>query len=222
MPRGVPKLGKAFDAALSHEPYTPKTTTLDSATEELLNAPAPTLLGEIPLTSQTVSPPETSPSTWVSPSGETVEFTPPPPPWETDPKYFKHNSDARRFLKCPDEVELRWLNPRVIDQEGFRDWQAVPAAGDKKFRLLNRQLARPDNTIRKGGPTGDILCWMWRSWLESKRRIYHERVKLQTQSAVDRHQEVRDKMRRGAFGPHVRDGGGMHPTHTIGDIRDRD
>jgi hypothetical protein len=209
MPRGVPKIGSGGD-------YTPKNPKLSSATEELLHTPEPELLGTIPVKNLDPTP---RPTTWEHEDGTTVTFEEPPPPWEIDPKHVRQSNDARRFVKAPENVEFRWINPKLLDQVGWRDWQPVPARGDTKFKLLNKQLARPDNTVRRGGPDGDILAWMWRSWVISRRKLKRAEVDRRTSSAVERHAEVRERIRRGDFGPYIKDGGGSHPTHTVGDGR---
>lgn len=153
-------------------------------------------------------------SAWTSPTGQTVELVEPPPPWELRPDGQRDELDARRYVRAPDNIVFRWVNPRVVDRVGLREWQVVPAAGDPKFTVLERQMIRPDNTIRRGGSDGDMLCWMWRSWVERRREIMRLTVQRQQQSAVERHHEVRERLAAGAFGPYIKDGGGAHPSHT--------
>lgn len=140
----------------------------------------------------------------------------PPPPWEVDPRYFRHNTDARRFVKCPDNIELRWLNPKVVSWSGMRDWQKVDAKGDARFKLLNKAMAAPDNTIRKGGHDGPFLAWMYKSWVESRNKLKAAKVARHTQSAVDRQEELKHQLARGSFNQVTLDSA-QHPTHTIGE-----
>ena len=140
----------------------------------------------------------------------------PPPPWETDPRYFRHNTDARRFVKVPDNIELRWLNPKRVNVAGMRDWQSVPAQGDTRFKLMNKAMRAPDNTVRRGGHEGDFLAWMYKSWVESRNQIKQKQVARATQSAVDRQETLKEEIRRGSFNQ-VELESATHPTHTIGE-----
>ena len=141
----------------------------------------------------------------------------PPPPWEVDPKYLKHNTDARRFVDCPENIELRWLNPKQIDVSGWRDWQKVDPQ-DSRFKLKNKSLKRTDNTIRRGGETGDILAWMYKSWVESRKQVKAEIVRKRTQSAVDRQRQLTEEIRRGHYYKVTMDSA-KHPSHTMGEGR---
>jgi hypothetical protein len=176
----------------------PLSLNLPPAAEELLDpVPVPEVLGTMPL------PPPTP-----------VQSEEPPPPWETDPVYLRHNGDARRFVRVPDNVELRWLSPRLVSVSGLRDWQAVPAKGDSRFKLLNKSMAAPDNTIRRGGHDGMFLAWMYRSWVESRKKLKAAQVARHTQSAVARQDALRQQFRRGSFSGITVDSA-QHPTHTI-------
>lgn len=164
--------------------------------EELVNAPSAREIGTINL-----------PST----SEEDL------PPWERDPRWAKDNTDARRFVDTPEEWELRWINPRMLDQHGWRDWQPVMAS-DKRVTVKVRQMVSPEGNIRRGFG-GDILAFMPKAWVESKRRIKAERVARLTRSAPERMEQFREEANRGRFGPYVRADEGHHPTHTMGDGR---
>lgn len=180
-----------------------------SIREELAHAPEAKELGEINLDNLTRT---TKPAI----SGPVV-VEEGPPPWEADPKWGHDNTDARRFVDVPETWELRWVNPRLLDQFGWRDWQPV-LASDKRVRLKVRQLADVSNNIRRG-PGGDILAFMPKSWYEKKKVLKAERVARLTQSATARMETFKDEVRRGHYGPHVKGGEGTHPTHTIGDGR---
>jgi hypothetical protein len=188
---GVPRIGQGL--------------TLPSSAEELLDAPQAKVLGDIDL----------NPSSPASPSFDADG----PPPWELDRGYFKHNTDARRFVTVPDSWELRWLNPRAISHNGLRDWQPVLAT-DKRVTIKNRAMIHtPEHYIRKGGQDGDILCYMPRSWVMSRMRLKAERAAKMAQSAVDRQQQAVEEIKRGNFGPNIAVDSYRHPTHTIGDAR---
>ena len=190
-----PRIGQSFVKS-------PASTGLDSATEELLHTPQAEVVG-------TVDPEK------VARMLQAV----PPPPWETDPTYAKHESDARRFVEAPDNVTLRWLNPKLVSQTGLRDWQAVPAKGDTRFKLRLRSLAAPDNTVRRGDDNGDFLAWMWTAWVESRTKVKLATAAKKTQGAVDRSSAFTEAARSGKFGPYVTSEAGRHPTHTIADGR---
>lgn len=168
-----------------------------SAAEELLHAPQPESLGT------------------VSPEALNAITQDPPPPWETDARYKLHDTNARKVVSVPDNWELRWLNPRMIQQFGMRDWQAVAGKGDSRVTVHNPSVIAPDNTIRKGGHEGDVLCWMYKSWVESRNRLKADTIAKRTASARDRQQEVTARF----SGRYVTIDGAKHPTHTIGDGR---
>jgi hypothetical protein len=168
--------------------------TTSSAAKDLTEAPAPKLLG-------TVDPKS------FEDDGQ--------PPWESDPKWTKDNTNARRYVDVPDEWELRWLNPRQIDHSGFRDWRAVPA-GHERIIVKNRSMIAADNTIRKGGHDGMLLAYMPKSWVASRLRLKEEHVERRTQSAVDRQKHLQEQVNRGGFGPNMRVESIKHPTHTSG------
>lgn len=170
-----------------------------SNAEELTTAPEAKVLGSINL-SPTVPPFDDR------------------PPWEVDEHFGKHNSDARRFVDVPADWELRWLNPRLIDQIGTRYWQAV-SASDPRVTVKVAMLRSPENYIRRGGPGGDILFYMPKSWVESRARWKAERNAKTTQSAVDRAAATAEAINRGEFGSKVSQATVTHPTHTIADGR---
>jgi len=170
-----------------------------SSAEELLETPQPKVLGDI--------------DTNVLLAKEDL-----PPPWEADPKYLKHNTDARRFVDVPDKWELRWLNPRLIEANGLRDWEPVKST-DPKVKVKNRALITPEYYIRRGGQGGDLLCWMPRSWVISRNRLKLERAAKMAASAVARQEQTVEEIQRGHFGPHTHVDSYRHPTHTVGDGR---
>lgn len=185
---------------MGHVPNIGRGRSLPSAAEELTQSPQPELLGSI------------------SPEALKKITEEPPPPWETDPRYQLHDTNARRFVQVPDNWELRWLSPRMIRQFGKRDWLAV-SASDPRVKVHNDSMIAVDNTLRKGGDDGDLLCWMYKSWVESRGRMKAETVRKRTASARDRQQEVREQINRGSFGRYVSVEKAVHPTHTIGDGR---
>lgn len=181
----------------------PASTGLSSATEELLNAPQAEVLGTI------------SKERLAQVIAETV----PPPPWEVDPSYDRHDSDARKFVEVPENVTLRWLNPKQVSQSGLRDWQAVPARGDTRFKLKLKTMAAPDNTIRRGDANGDFLAWMWTAWVESRTKLKRARVDRQSQTAVNQQRRTQEAYNSGKFGRYVSGADAIHPTHTMADGR---
>lgn len=175
--------------------------------------PRPEVLGTIPSDSKLTQPHlEPTTSTWTREDGTVIELTEPAPPWETHDDKFSP-SDARRFVECPPNWRLHWVNPRLLDSEGWRDWQPV-SASDQRVTVRVPSMVTPENYIRRGGPTGDILCWMWTSWYESLRLKMHEKTKAQTQSAVEKQRQVTEELKRGTYGPYITASDAKHPSHT--------
>lgn len=194
MPRGVPSLGQN----VSNNP------NLSSRAEELLSTPGAKDLGTLDLNRV----------------ASTVFGEEGPPPWEVNPKLAHlSRSDARRYVEFPEkEWEVRWLNPRLVDQVGLRDWKAIPA-DHERVRLIVPSLRAPDNTIRRGGHTGDFLAYMPKSWVESRRRLKAQENERRTASAIDRQQATKEAINRGEYGPYVHVDSATHPTHTNADPR---
>lgn len=190
MPRGVPRLGQ-------------------SVVDDLSNAPQAEVLGE-----WKAKGPELP--VWDDPELKAqIALEEGPPPWE---KFGEDSSNARQFLSCPTEWVLYWINPKMLDQSGWRGWQPVRVK-DPRVKLKIPSMASPEGQIRRGGPTGDILGYMPRHWYEERRREYAELNRRQTQASVDRMNQLREEISRGTIG------GGMitlesakHPTHTMANI----
>lgn len=183
----------------------------DRAKELAHGMPQPQVLGTIDPT--TLTSPQQKPSEWTSEDGTQFSLTEPPPPWEVGHAHYTM-SDARQFVDVPDNWKLRWINPRLLDSEGWRDWQAL-SASDPRITVKVRTMVTPENYIRRGGPQGDILCWMWQGWYESKKKQNQKAVYELTASAVDRQQTLKDEFARGTFGPNVKLEDAKHPTHTM-------
>lgn len=169
-----------------------------SNADELTSAPTAEVLGSLPLSSM-------------------PEFDD-RPPWEVDQSFGKHDSDARKYVDVPAEWELRWLNPRLIDQIGLRYWQVLSAA-DPRVTLKVPTLRSPENYIRRGGPGSDILGYMPKAWVESRMRWKAARNAKVTQSAVEKSQATVEAINRGEYGSKVGGATLTHPTHTIADGR---
>lgn len=200
MPRGTPRIGNA--------------PTPDSS-KELADTPTSELLGT--LTNTDINKPFTKSSMWTSGDGSNIDMSEDLPPWEKNPAGVRDNTDARRFIKCPDNWVLRWVNPRIVDHLGWRDWQPVMAS-DTRVTVLVRELVSPEGNIRRGRG-GDLLAWMYKSWVDSRSRLKAEKVQRLTASATERVERVRDEMRRGGFGRYIHVDSAKHPTHTMGEGR---
>ncbi len=183
--------------------------------EELLG-PQPQVLGTIK-ESITASQPTQASAAWTHGDGTTIELVEPPPPWELEDK-GQTDSDARRFVDVPQEWALRWINPRLLDSLGWRYWQPVMAS-DPRVTLKVPSMRDVSNNIRRGGQTGDVLGWMYKSWVDSNWRRRQERTAQMTQSAVDRQESLREEFKRGTFGPFVSMAEARHPTHTMAEGR---
>ena len=201
MPRGFPTLG-----------YPSRREYLD----ETMPSPAPEVLGVVKDTITDPEPSHTSAS-WQSESGEQVEVTAPPPPWELEDKEHQE-SDARRFIEVPKDWTVRWINPKLLDQFGWRYWQPVMAS-DPRVKVKVKSMVSVENNIRRGGQTGDILGWMYTRWVESRRKKDREETARLTQSAVDRQDTLREEFRRGTYGPYVSLAEAKHPSHTMAEGR---
>lgn len=152
--------------------------------------------------------------------GGSVQLSEPPPPWEVDEKCHLPLSDARRFVSVPENWELRWINPKLLDQLGWRYWQPVMKS-DPRVSVHVETMVSPEGNIRRGGATGDILAWMYKSWVESRRAEQQQATRELTQSAIDRQEELKESFLRDPryrkYGMRVTDA--KHPTHTMGDGR---
>ena len=181
--------------------------------KELAQLPTPDVLGTVaPDASILNTTPQPIGAAWHSESGP-IDLTEPPPPWEVSGGDLEM-SDAHKFVRVPDNWTLRWINPRLLDQFGWRHWQPVTKS-DPRVTVLVDTMVAPDNIIRRGGATGDILAWMYTSWVTSARRKLQEKTEAQSASAVNKQHELREQFRRGTFGPHVRLEEARHPTHTM-------
>lgn len=181
--------------------YQPKDPKLSSAAEELLYTPQPKPLGTVKL------------------SNLQKAMQDDPPPWEqADVKRFRP-SDVRRFVDIPDDWEVRWLSPRLVDQYGLRYWRAVPA-DHEGITLKVPSMHAPDNTIRKANHTnGPFLAYMPKHWVASRQRLKEEEVVKRTAAAMRRVGDTIEQVNRGAYGPFVHVDRFRHPTHTTGDGR---
>ncbi len=192
MPKGVPRFGQ-------HIP-----------------AEKPEVLGHIPLDSPVLdTTPQGPESVWQSDSGS-VSFSEEPPPWELAGNGEDTLSDARRFVDAPADVVLRWINPRVLDSEGWRDWRPL-LASDKRFKVRVATMVSPDGNIRRGGATGDILAFMPRHWVESRRAILEKKTRAQTDAAVDKQAQLKEEFRK--ISPFLHVDSAKHPSHTNADGR---
>lgn len=167
-----------------------------------------TVAGDAPLLQDT---PQGTGAQWSGPSG-TIDLSEGPPPWELEDQEYTP-SDALRFVEVPSNWTLRWINPKLLDSLGWRNWQPV-TTGHPQVKVKVKEMCAPDGNIRRGGATGDILAWMYTSWCDSRRRQLYEATRQQTQTAVDRSQSLEDEFKRGKYGPYLHLDHVTHPTHT--------
>ncbi len=193
MPRGVPKLGSRIEPAPQSE-----------------------VLGVIPSDATVLDPTPHGPeAAWTTASGGGVSLSEEPPPWELaggDDEL----SDARRYVDAPTDVTLRWINPKLLDSQGWRYWRPVLKA-DPRFTIKVDQMVSPDGNIRRGGVTGDILAFMPTHWVESRRKILEQKTRDQSQSAIDRQAALDEKLKQ--MSPYLRVEGVTHPRFTNADLR---
>lgn len=191
MPRGVPKIG--------------------SSASELAEAPKAEVVG-------TIAPPTPKISAWTEPDGTQVQLEEGPPPWEVVGEWAWNRTDARQFVNVPDEWELRWLNPQILNKYGARGWMPVHPS-DSRVEVKNRAMVSPENYIRKGGRDGDILHYMPKHWYASKRRIQAERTERLTRSSRERIERTKEEFRRNSVGRYVSIDSATIPTDTTADGR---
>lgn len=180
----------------------PQNPKLSSAAEELLFNPETKVIGEIDAQK-------------IANATNIEEFDPTkePPPWEVGGRWKLAHSDVRRFISdYPDEWELRWLNPKLIDQSGMRYWRAVPA-DHPRVKLLIGSMRAADNTIRKGDHNGVFLAYMPKNWVESRKKLKEQNTYRKTQSAMERAEATRDSINRGDYGNHIRVESLKHPNY---------
>jgi hypothetical protein len=176
------------------------------------------VLGTVATDSEFTNPaPQTTETSWEGDAGA-ISMSEPPPPWEVDSRYELTLSDAKRFVTVPSNWTLRWINPRLLDQFGWRDWRPVMVS-DPSVKARVDTMVSPEGNIRRGGNTGDILAWMYTSWVESRRRQMQREVEALTDSSVNRQNELREDFARGKYGPNIRLEGAKHPTHTMAEGR---
>ena len=194
MPPSGPRIGRRFIEGLFDPETNPKAEVIGTVNPQI-----------------TETGPQGASASWTGPSGS-IDLDEGPPPWELEDAGFTA-SDARRYVEVPENWELRWINPKLLESSGWRYWQSVQAS-DPRVKVKVGQMAAPDGTIRRGGTTGDILGWMYRSWVESGRRKLAEETARLTASAVNRQQVLREEFSQGKYGPYVRLEEARHPTHT--------
>ena len=179
------------------------------------------ILGVIPDSKLISDPtPQGSETEWQTDAG-TMSVVEPPPPWELPSNSELLDSDARRFIDFPENWTVRWINPRLLDQFGWRDWQPVMAS-DPRIKVHVDTMVSPEGNIRRGGAGGDFLAWMYTSWVESRRRKFSEETARLTQSAVDRQERLKEDFKRGKYGPNIDLTAAQHPKYTNVATRERD
>ena len=179
---------------------------------------APEVLGTVPLDQPTMTPTPQGPSTaWQTTAGESVALDEGPPPWELEDGSYTL-SDGRRYVDVPKEWTIRWINPRLLESEGWRDWRHV-SPSDSRVKVKVEQMKAPDGTIRRGGTTGDILAYMPTHWVLARRKQFAEQTARQSQSAVNRQQSLRDEFKRSGIDRFVSIDSMAHPTHTMAEGR---
>lgn len=150
-------------------------------------------------------------TSWVDPdTNARIELESGPPPWEV--QGTARAKGAREFIDCPEDWVLYWINPRLLEAEGWRGWTPV-SPSDSRVKVIVKSMISPENQIRRGHQ-GDILAYMPKHWYESLKRKTWERTYDQTRASVDRLDQVKDEFRHGKY-PGVTLESATHPTHTI-------
>lgn len=195
-PRGTPKIGSHSAEVESEVESQPQAEILGTINPSITD-PAPLRPGAM----------------WATDEGVLIDYQEAPPPWEIHGE--ADDSDARKFVTVPDDWVLRWINPRLLDREGWRGWMAVKQS-DSRVTPLVRTMVSVDGYIRRGGSTGDFLAWMPLHWVESRRKGLREKTDKLTASAVDRQAQLREEFaKRGLSVDSV-----THPRYTGADGRE--
>jgi len=139
-----------------------------------------------------------------------VEMESGPPPWELEG--VANPSDARNFVDCPANWVLYWINPKLLEADGWRGYMPV-SPSDSRVKLKVPSMRSPDNLIRRGHQ-GDILGYMPKEWYESRKRLTQKRTQEQTQASLDRMQQLRDEFKGGRY-PNISLEDARHPSHTM-------
>lgn len=160
--------------------------------------------------------PQGAETQWENESGA-VSMAEPPPPWELADQTGLPESDARRFVEAPANVTLRWINPKLLDQFGWRDWQPVMAS-DPRFSVKVSSMVSPEGNIRRGGFTGDILAWMYTSWVVSRRKQIQKETDRLTQTAANAQVEAEEEIKR-KYGSKIKVDSFRTPAFTMGEGR---
>lgn len=141
-----------------------------------------------------------------------IEMESGPPPWELEGT--ANPSDARNFVDVPSDWVLYWINPKLLEADGWRGYMPV-SPSDSRVTLKVASMRSPDNLVRRGHQ-GDILGYMPREWYESRKRQTQQRTQDQTQASVDRVAQLKDEFRGGKY-PGFTLEKAVHPTHTMAD-----
>jgi len=202
---------------MSGAPRFGRADQLNAMAERQGEGPRPEVLGHIPADSPLLSEQPSKPSaSWSGPSGQ-IDMEEGPPPWELE-DFTYSNSDARRYIDCPTNWTLFWINPRLLESAGWRYWQPV-TAGHPQVTVKIKQMHAPDGNIRREGEKGDILCWMYTSWYKSLQARTKQATDRQTQTALDRVSSLKEDFNHGKYGPYVHLDSANHPTHTAASIK---
>jgi hypothetical protein len=171
----------------------------------------PEVLGIIPQDNKIFDPTPQGPETlYTAEDGTKVDLREEAPPWELEDAEYA-GSDAHRYVDVPQTWTLRWINPRLLESQGWRYWRPV-LKSDPRVKVKVEQMVGPDGNVRRGGSIGDILAWMPTNWVISRRKILDEATKSQAQSAVDKQDELREQYRRES--PYIRIEDAKHPRYT--------
>lgn len=146
--------------------------------------------------------------TWVSPSGETIHLSEAPPWAQYVIGKGRDATDARQFVKVPDNWRLRWRSPKSLDTVGQLGWMPVTASTPGVTPLV-RSMVAPDNTIRRGY-NGDILHFMPETWWQNRMAEKQAAAERLSGKAITQQQQFIEDANRGKFGRYIR--GGMNAT----------
>ena len=175
----------------------------------------PQVLGHI-ATDKIEADDEGTSTTWTREDGTVITLVEPPPPWEVGDATGLAPSDARRFVECPPNWRLFWINPKSLNSWGWRDWQPIMAS-DHRVTCRVPTMISPEGYIRRGDTNGDILCWMWQGHYESKRKRTEGETRSLGDDAINKQQQLNEEVKR--LSPHFSVDQTKHPRYTNADGR---
>ena len=143
-------------------------------------------------------------STWISPSGEVIQLSE-APPWAAHVVgKGRDATDARQFVKVPDDWVLRWRSRQSLDTVGQLDWMPVTTS-TPGVKALVPQMVAADNTIQRGYK-GDVLHFMPKTWWLNRVAEKAAAAARLSGKAIHQQQQFVEDANAGKYGKYIRGG----------------